>query len=182
MPGENVSDAGLGTQEEMHRSLREILDKIGVEISDRLSQWQELESRFGFLCNAESLVNQLDLQNHEEFTELRNKCTHATQQYSKDFNGLELYQDYKDTIISLTTAKQNGEKLGFFFSKKLLKYPSSMGLGAYKTLVTALQVLLALPVSVTSCELSFSKMKLIKIVSAVYNVTRQIHKPCYSFN
>jgi hypothetical protein len=35
MPGENASDAGLSTQEEMHRSLREILDKIGVEINDR---------------------------------------------------------------------------------------------------------------------------------------------------
>jgi hypothetical protein len=34
MPGENTSDAGFNTQEEMHRSLREILAKIGVEISD----------------------------------------------------------------------------------------------------------------------------------------------------
>jgi division protein CdvB (Snf7/Vps24/ESCRT-III family) len=34
MPGENASDARLSTQEEIHRSLRKILDKIGVEISD----------------------------------------------------------------------------------------------------------------------------------------------------
>jgi hypothetical protein len=32
--GENASDAGLSTQEEMHHSPREILDEIGVEISD----------------------------------------------------------------------------------------------------------------------------------------------------
>jgi hypothetical protein len=38
MPGENASDAGLSTQEEMYHSLREILDKIGDEISDRFSQ------------------------------------------------------------------------------------------------------------------------------------------------
>jgi hypothetical protein len=69
MLGENAFGAGLSTQEEMHRSLREILDKIGVEISERFSQLRELESRFGFLCSAESLVNQLDLQNHEQFTE-----------------------------------------------------------------------------------------------------------------
>jgi hypothetical protein len=94
----------LSTQEEVHRSLREILDKIGVEISDRFSQLRELESCFGFLCNAESLVNQLDLQNHEQFTEPQNKCTHLAQQYSKDLNGLELYQNYKD-IISLKRAK-----------------------------------------------------------------------------
>jgi hypothetical protein len=70
MPGENASDAGLSTQEEMHYFLIEILDKIGVEISVRFSQLRELESCFGFPCNAESLVNQLDLQNHEQFTEL----------------------------------------------------------------------------------------------------------------
>jgi hypothetical protein len=81
MPGENASDAGLSTQEEMHCSLREILDKIGVEISVRFSQLPELESRVGFLCNAESLVNQLDFQKHEQFTELRNKCTLPAQQY-----------------------------------------------------------------------------------------------------
>jgi hypothetical protein len=54
----------------MHRSVREILDTIGVEIYDRFSQFQELESCFGFLRNAESLVNQLDHQNHEQCTEL----------------------------------------------------------------------------------------------------------------
>jgi hypothetical protein len=137
MPGENASDAGLSAQKAIQRSLREILDKIGVEISDRFSQLRELGSRFGFLCNAESLVNQLDLQNHEQFTELRNKCTHLAQQYSKDLNGLELYQDYKDIIISLKRAKQNGKKLDFS-PKELIKYISSMALEAYRTLAIAL--------------------------------------------
>jgi hypothetical protein len=122
---------------------------------------QELESRFGFLCNVESLVNQLDHQNHEQFTEPRNKRTHLAQQYSKDLNGLELYQDWKDIIISLKRAKQNVEKLDFS-PKGLLKYISPMGLEAYKTLATALPILFTLQVSVASCELSFSKMKLIK--------------------
>jgi hypothetical protein len=113
------------------------------------------------LCNAESLVNQLNPQNHEEFTELRNKCTHLAQQYSKDMNGLEMYQDYKYMIISLKRTKQNGQKLNFS-PKGLLKYISSMGLEAYKTLATALQILLTLPVSIASRERSFSKVKLIK--------------------
>jgi hypothetical protein len=38
MPGENASDAGVSTRGKVHRTLREILDKIGVEISDRFSQ------------------------------------------------------------------------------------------------------------------------------------------------
>jgi hypothetical protein len=161
MPGENASDTGLSTQEEMDRSLRKILDKIGVEIFGRFSQLRELESRFGFLFNAESLANQLDLQNHEQFTELRNKCTHLAQQCSKYLNGLELYPDYKDIIISLKGEKQNWEKFEFFL-KELLKYISSMGLEEYKTLARALQILLTFLVSVASCERSFSKMKLIK--------------------
>lgn len=45
----------------MHRSLRQILGETEAEIPDRFSQLRELESWFSFLCNTESLVNQLDL-------------------------------------------------------------------------------------------------------------------------
>jgi hypothetical protein len=76
-------------------------------------------------------------------------------------NELEMYQEYKEIIISLKRAKQNGKKLDFP-PKGLLKYISSMGLETYETLATALQILLTLPVSVASCERSFSKIKLIK--------------------
>jgi hypothetical protein len=67
----------------------------------------------------------------------------------------------KDIIISLKTAKQNGEKLDFP-PKGLLKYISPMGLEAYETLEIALQILMTFPVSAASCERSFGKMKLIK--------------------
>jgi hypothetical protein len=66
------------------------------------------------------------------------------------------------TTLSLKRAKQNGKKLDLS-PKGLLKYISSMGLEAYKTLTTALQILLTLSVSVASSELSFNKMKLIKL-------------------
>jgi hypothetical protein len=46
---------------------------------------------------------------NEQFTEFRNKCTNLAQQYSEDLKGLEMYQDYKDIIISLKRAKHNGE-------------------------------------------------------------------------
>jgi hypothetical protein len=72
-----------------------------------------------------------------------------------------VYQDYKDIIISRKRAKQNRGKL-VISPNGLLKYISSMGLEAYKTLATALQVLLTLPVSVALYERSFSKKKLIK--------------------
>jgi hypothetical protein len=72
-----------------------------------------------------------------------------------------MYQDYKDIIISLKRAKQNGKKPDFP-PKGLLKYISSMELEAYETLAISLQILMAFPVSIASCELSFRKMKLIK--------------------
>jgi hypothetical protein len=34
-------------------------------------------------------------------------------QYSKDISGLELYEDYKDVIISLKRAKQYGKTVLF---------------------------------------------------------------------
>jgi hypothetical protein len=141
MSNGNAFDAGLNTLEEMRCSLREILDKIGVEISDCFSQLQELESRMVFLCNSEPLVNQLHLQNHEQFTELQNECTHVAHKYSKDLNGLELYQDYKNVITSPKRAEENGKKMDFF---------------------PALKILVTAPNSVASYEHSFSKMKLIK--------------------
>jgi hypothetical protein len=42
MPGEYASHDGLNIRKEMHRSLREILDKFQVQISDRFSHLREL--------------------------------------------------------------------------------------------------------------------------------------------
>jgi hypothetical protein len=87
-------------REETYHFLREILDKIVVEISSRFSHFGELKSRFGSLCNAQYPINQLDLQNHEQFTELQNVCTHLAHRYSEHLNVLELYQDCKDVVTS----------------------------------------------------------------------------------
>jgi hypothetical protein len=53
---ECASDVGLNARKEINRSPREIADRIELQISDRFSQLRELESRFGFLCNSESVV------------------------------------------------------------------------------------------------------------------------------
>jgi hypothetical protein len=51
MSRENSSDAGLNTREERHRCLREIRNNTRVEISDRFSQLQKLESSIIFTYN-----------------------------------------------------------------------------------------------------------------------------------
>jgi hypothetical protein len=63
MARENASDSGLNTLEEMHHSLREILDGIVLRFLIFFTVARIRESH-GLLCSAESLVNQLDLQNH----------------------------------------------------------------------------------------------------------------------
>jgi hypothetical protein len=60
-----------------------------------------------------------------------------------------------------------------------------MGLEAYKTLATALRILLTLLVSAASCERSLSKIKLIKsYLRPTLSQDRLIHinKPCYSLS
>lgn len=83
------------------------------------------------------------------------------EKYPCDLNGIELFSDMKDIIILLKRSLKNNEKLDYT-PKGILEYICSMGLEAYNSLATALQILLTLPVSVASCERSFSKLKLIK--------------------
>jgi hypothetical protein len=118
MLGQNASDAGLNTREEMHRSLREILDKIRVEICDRFSQLRELELLwFSVQCRISS--KPVRPSKSLTFTELKNECTHLAPQYSKDLNGLKQHLDYTRSL-SLSAkkkkkTKQNGGETGLYF-------------------------------------------------------------------
>jgi hypothetical protein len=69
MPDDNACDAALSTQREMQHSPRKCLDKTGVEISDQFSQILQLESHW-------FSVQSDNLQNHNQFTQLQNNCTH----------------------------------------------------------------------------------------------------------
>lgn len=161
MPGELVDDAALDVYEKTKSFLVEILDKLTVEISDRFSSLRELRKRFGFLCTFEEyLVNDTKAYN-EKLMFVERKCNFLAEVYSNDFNGKELYDDIKDVLFLFKRARKNGEKLDLS-PRGILLYISSLGLEAYKALVTALKFFLTLPLSVASCERSFSKLKLIK--------------------
>jgi hypothetical protein len=43
---------------------------------------------------------------NEQLTELRDKCNKLAYHYSENLNGLELYQDYRDTITSPKRTQQ----------------------------------------------------------------------------
>jgi hypothetical protein len=60
-------------------------------------------------------------------------------------NGVKLYQDYKDIIISYKRAKQKGGKTG-------LSSKGTSQIHLINGIATVLQILLTFPVSVVSCE------------------------------
>lgn len=160
MPGESTSDTPLDDRQEMRRSLLEVLDKLSSEISNRFNNLSDLEKRFGFLCKFEEYVKD-GTTYKEKLPKLREQCNMLAETYPCDINGEELFTDLKDITTLLKRALRNGDKLEYT-PKGLLEYICSMGLEAYNTLATALQILLTLPVSVASCERSFSKLKIIK--------------------
>lgn len=160
MPGEIAEDVGLSWKDEVKRSIVEILDKLLLELGQRFLNVKQLDSRFGFLCNFEDYM---DIKYTEkEMEELRKKCLGLAEKYPNDLNGDELFEDIKDIITLLRRSKSNGEELDLNNPKDILLYISAMGLEAYSTLVVALKLLLTIPVSVASCERSFSKLKLIQ--------------------
>lgn len=160
MPGEIAEDVGLSWKDEVKRSIVEILDKLLLELGQRFLNVKQLDSRFGFLCNFEDYM---DIKyTKKEMEELRKKCLGLAEKYPNDLNGDELFEDIKDIITLLRRSKSNGEELDLNNPKDILLYISAMGLEAYSTLVVALKLLLTIPVSVASCERSFSKLKLIQ--------------------
>lgn len=156
MPGEHADDVVLNSRQEIKRCLIEIIDKLSAEMRDRFTHLSELEKRFGYLCEIE---NHLKKGISEE--KLSEHCKILAENYPHDIDFEELLRDTKDVLLLLKRATNNGEKLNLK-PKGLLTYINSMGAESYKSLATALQILLTIPVSVASCERSFSKLKLIK--------------------
>ena len=57
MPGESEPDAGLSVQDEASRVMKLSLDTLCQELQERSIRLQELNSKFGFLLNVQSLIN-----------------------------------------------------------------------------------------------------------------------------
>jgi len=161
MPGELADDAALDTYEETRRFLVKILDSLSIEVSTRFASLRVLNERFGFFFNFKEYLDDDKEVLNGKLLEVNDKCKSLAEIYSNDLNGTELFHDIKDVIFLLKRANKKGESLDLT-PKGILLYISSLGLEAYKTLVTALKILLTLPLSVASCERSFSKLKLIK--------------------
>ncbi|KAL5477549.1 hypothetical protein EMCRGX_G024360 [Ephydatia muelleri] len=131
MPGESEPDAGLSVQDEASRVMKLSLDTLCQELQERSIRLQELNSKFGFLLNVQSLINGPGM--------------------------WTLYQEITDCQMLFANRQTLPST-----PEELLKATIQYGKDVFPNLQTALQILLTMPVSVASCERSFSKLKIIK--------------------
>ena len=151
MPGESEPDAGLSVQDEASRVMKLSLDTLCQELQERSIRLQELNSKFGFLLNVQSLING----NVE--SDLVHQCADFGVVYEGDVNGAALYQEITDCQMLFANRQTLPST-----PEELLKATIQYGKDVFPNLQTALQILLTMPVSVASCERSFSKLKIIK--------------------
>eukprot|EP00731_Ephydatia_muelleri_P001290 Em0001g1290a len=151
MPGESEPDAGLSVQDEASRVMKLSLHTLCQELQERSIRLQELNSKFGFLLNVQSLING----NVE--SDLVHQCADFGVVYEGDVNGAALYQEIADCQMLFANRQTLPST-----PEELLKATIQYGKDVFPNLQTALQILLTMPVSVASCERSFSKLKIIK--------------------
>ena len=151
MPGESEPDAGLSVQDEASRVMKLSLDTLCQELQERSIRLQELNSKFGFLLNVQSLIN------GDVESDLVHQCADFGVVYEGDVNGAALYQEITDCQMLFANRQILPST-----PEELLKATIQYGKDVFPNLQTALQILLTMPVSVASCERSFSKLKIIK--------------------
>ena len=140
---------GLTMQTDLQRVMRSCVDRLIAEMSRRFERLKILESDMGFLLNIEQLCY-----GRERIDE---KCTHAASIYSGDFDGEELITEVQGCRMLLANAEKKMQT-----PIELLNFCMKYGEDSFPNLQRAIAILLTIAVSVSSCERSFSKLKLIK--------------------
>ena len=84
--GEKATDAGLTLAEEIDRSMKLSLDRLVQEIRDRSKRHQDLNSKFGFLLDVQSLITSEDVNEDS----LMPHCADFALAYEGDIDGSSL--------------------------------------------------------------------------------------------
>jgi hypothetical protein len=153
--GEKATDAGLTLVEEIDRVMKLSLDRLVQEIRDRSKRLQDLNSKFGFLLDVQSLITSDDVNEDS----LLPHCADFALVYEGDIDGSSLLLEIMDCRM-LFKKRPSCEVPST--PEQLLKATIQYGKEVFPNLRTALQILLTISVSVASCERSFSKLKLVK--------------------
>lgn len=154
MTSELAEDEGhlLTSVEELEIELNAVFDSIIVQLNWRYDRMTDIVSDFEFLSGF-FLYNQLDDQIKKCAADLAIK-------YSNDFNGPELCLEI---VYFKNQCKSYFPNLKVATPLDLLNMIHAESIkDVYPNVEIALRIYLTLPVTVASCERSFSKLKLIK--------------------
>ena len=146
MPGELKRDAGLSPEEEIVRVMKNVFDRLQQEMSTRFSRLKDLNAKFGFLLDVKTLLSDAD----EDA--IRRDCTDFANFYDTDINGHELFAEIGDCRMLLSNRTECQPETPM----ALLGFIVSFGDDVFPNLRISLQILLTIPVSIASCERSFS--------------------------
>ncbi len=151
MPGELAQDSGLSAEEEIVRIMKSVLDRFQQETETRFIRLNDLNSKFGFLLDVQTLLKSEDL------NDLRQNCLDFGNFYDTDVDGGELCMEICDCKMLLDVNRDTLPSSPL----DLLSFIVSYGDDVFPNLRIALQILQTISVSIASCERSFSKLKLI---------------------
>ncbi|XP_064423027.1 zinc finger MYM-type protein 1-like [Latimeria chalumnae] len=154
MASENVEDEGhlFTTEQAFKMQFNNVLDTLISQLQWRYEVLSEVASDFNFLTG--SSLSAMPVSN------LKKCAADLAQKYSKDLDALE-------TVSEIESFKFQGASVMPDFSSatplSLLMLIHKWSLtSSYPNIEIALRIFLMLPVTVASCERSFSKLKLIK--------------------
>lgn len=151
---ESVDDKShkLTAEQKFDKELKAVLDNILSDLSWRYQQMNQVASDFMFLFGKELQSKSVEvLQQHAADLALK---------YYHDLNATDLVSEIETFKFQATSLLQDIEKVT---PLQLLNFIHEYSLqGVYPNIEIALRLFLTLPVTVASCERSFSKLKIVK--------------------
>lgn len=133
-------------------SLLEILDRIITELSTRFTALENINNKFGFLSGVQI--------HGMEMKDLKNKAAELADTYTEDLNKEEFMFEIESFKYHAMAVEEELKHATASVTLNLI-YVNKLEEG-YPNITTALRIFLTVPVSVSSGERSFSKLKLIK--------------------
>lgn len=153
MPDELCNDEAPASVENVYQvAMLEIIDRMITELSDRFEALNNVNSMFGFLSGVKIEKMQI--------ADLKIKAEELANIYSADLNieefkfEIESFKHHAFTVDKSLKEATSKEMLSLIYKNKLEE--------GYPNITTALRMFLTLPVTVSSGERSFSKLKIIK--------------------
>nr|CAH7756687.1 unnamed protein product [Callosobruchus chinensis] len=150
------SDTGydISQQQSFKIQINEAIDTIISELKWRFEKLRDIQNSFGFLTLKHITAYSVE--------ELKKPAADLSIKYSADINATEFWSEI-ETLKSQVEATTLFDKCECQSSMGLLKAIVELDLKEmFPNVVVAIKIFLTMPVTVASCERSFSKLKLIK--------------------